>query len=227
MKKLWVLLAALTVAAGLVIASCGGGSDKNDDVLVDFETFHAELLDFNLWKNINEPGVMGLYEIVPLAIGRSDYKNAKLYPGKVLWGMYPEGVVVFVETSKSTVSHEGTSAEGNIIGIKAIAEGTVEITALDNNGHNIKHTFLVGEGQHYSPDGQWDENINPDYPSGWYPNKSSSSGYDGGGNSGSSSSYNGGGNSGSSSGYNKSSSSNNKSSSSHNGGGNNSSSGSY
>ena len=218
MKKLWVLLAALTVAAGLVIASCGGGSDKNDDVLVDFETFHAELLDFNLWKNINEPGVMGLYEIVPLAIGRSDYKNAKLYPGKVLWNMYPEGVVVFVETSKSTVSHEGTSAEGNIIGIKAIAEGTVEITALDNNGHIIEHTFLVGEGQHYSPDGQWDENIDPYYPSGWYPNKSSSSGYD----KSSSSGYNK-----SSSGNNKSSSSYNKSSSSYDGDGNNSSSSSY
>lgn len=210
MKKLWVLLAALTVAAGLVIASCGGGSDKNDDVLVDFETFHAELLDFNLWKNINEPGVMGLYEIVPLAIGRSDYKNAKLYPGKVLWNMYPEGVVVFVETSKSTVSHEGTSAEGNIIGIKAIAEGTVEITALDNNGHIIEHTFLVGEGQHYSPDGQWDENIDPYYPSGWYPNKSSSSGYNK-----------------SSSSNNKSSSSYDKSSSSYDGGENNRSSSSY
>lgn len=203
MKKLWVLLAALTVAAGLVIASCGGGSDKNDDVLIDFESFHAEMLDNNLWVTINEPGVMGLNEIVPLVIGNPDYKSTKTYPGKVLWGMYPVGVVVFVETSKSTVSHEGTAASGSIIGIKAIAEGTVEITALDNNGHSIQHNFLVGEGQHYSPDGQWDENINPDYPSGWYPNKSSSSG------------------------YNKSSSSNNKSSSSYNGGGNNSSSGSY
>ena len=210
MKKLWVLLAALTVAAGLVIASCGGGSDKDDDVLIDFESFHAEMLDNNLWVTINEPGVMGLNEIVPLVIGNPDYKSTKTYPGEVLWGMYPVGVVVFVETSKSTVSHEGTAASGSIIGIKAIAEGTVEITALDNNGHNIRHTFLVGEGQHYSPDGQWDENINPSYPSGWYPNKSSSSGYNK-----------------SSSGNNKSSSSNNKSSSSNNGGGNNSSSGSY
>lgn len=225
MKKLWVLLAALTVAAGLVIASCGGGSDKNDDVLIDFESFHAEMLDNNLWVTINEPGVMGLNEIVPLVIGNPDYKSTKTYPGEVLWGMSPVGVVVFVETSKSTVSHEGTAASGSIIGIKAIAVGTVEITALDNNGHNIEHTFLVGEGQHYSPDGQWDENINPYYPSGWYPNNSSSSGYNGSGNSGSSSGYNGGGKSGSSSGYNggnnssssgkqSSSSSNNKSSSS-------------
>ena len=219
MKKLWVLLAALTVAACLVIASCGGGSDKNDDVLVDFESFHAEMLDNNLWVTINEPGVMGLNEIVPLVIGNPDYKSTKTYPGEVLWGMYPVGVVVFVETSKSTVSHEGTAASGSIIGIKAIAEGTVVITALDNNGHSIQHTFLVGEGQHYSPDGQWDENINPYYPSGWYPNKSSSS-YNGGGNSGSSSSYNGGGNSGSSSSYDKSSSS-------YNGGGNKSSSSSH
>lgn len=223
MKKLWVLLAALTVAAGLVIASCGGGSDKNDDVLIDFESFHAEMLDNNLWVTINEPGVMGLNEIVPLVIGNPDYKSTKTYPGEVLWGMYPVGVVVFVETSKSTVSHEGTAASGSIIGIKAIAEGTVEITALDNNGHSIQHTFLVGEGQHYSPDGQWDENINPSYPSGWYPNKSSSDyNESSSGNNKSSSSYNK-----SSSGNNKSSSSNNKSSSSYNGGGNNSSSGSY
>ena len=81
MKRVVYFILAAAVLAGIIVAGCHK-SGKQDDS--DFESFEAQILDYNVWTTIHSPGVLGLDDIgVTLAIGSGDYANQQVYSGKV------------------------------------------------------------------------------------------------------------------------------------------------
>ena len=192
MKKFLILLAALAAAAGFVFVACHRSNSAEPEVPSTFPSFQAEILDLDYWTAIRTPGVMGLDEAVTLVVGKSGYEDPKYYPGDVTWSVAPVGVLVFEQvTLKTSVSQDQRSATGNIVGIRSIGEGSATVIASDAEGNILTHEFVVGNGQHYRPDGQWQDNSSSSgytnssscaYPtsssySSMYPQSSSSGGY--------------------------------------------------
>ena len=177
MKKIIILLAAMAVAAGLVFVACHR-SDSNKPETVSFLTFQADILDLDYWATIHTPGVMGIDEEATLVVGRSGYENPEYYPGDVIWNLAPAGVLIFVQaTWKTGISEDKTTATGNIVGIRSVGEGSATVTATDSSGNIISHEFVVGNGQHYRPDAEWQDSSSSAYPnssSSVFPQSSSS-----------------------------------------------------
>ena len=160
MKKFLIFLAAAVVLTGIIIVSC---HRSNPDGSGDFESFGASILDYDYWKPIHDPGIMGPGDVATLVVGKIGYEATEVFPGKVTWSISADGVLVFVQQiSKSEVAEDGLTATGNIVEIRAIGEGTVTVLAKDAAGNVIQHEFKVAEGQHYTPDGEWKE---PSYSS--------------------------------------------------------------
>ena len=177
MKKIFMLLIAMAGATGLVFVACHR-SDSNKSEPVSFQSFRAEILDLDYWATIHTPGVMGVGEEATLVVGRAGYEDSKYYPGDVTWNLAPAGVLVFVSaTWKTGISEDKATATGNIVGIRSISEGRATVTATDASGNILSHEFVVGNGQHYRPDGEWQDSSSSAYPessSSTYPKSSSS-----------------------------------------------------
>ncbi|MBO4595476.1 MAG: hypothetical protein J5632_02555 [Bacteroidales bacterium] len=156
MKKLLVIIAVVAVIAGISVSGCrrSGPAKSSSD---SFNTFNGGILDYDYWKSIKNPGVLGLDDAVTLAIGRGGYENPEVFGGKVTWTLSETGVLEFILATRSQVSGKGSKATGSIIGIKAVGSGTVTVIATDAHGNTYKHEFRVGKGQHYKPDAEWSE----------------------------------------------------------------------
>ena len=156
MKKLLVIIAVVAVIAGISVSGCrrSGPAKSSSD---SFNTFNGGILDYDYWKSIKNPGVLGLDDAVTLAIGRGGYENPEVFGGKVTWTLSETGVLEFILATRSQVSGKGSKATGSIIGIKAVGSGTVTVIATDAHGNTYKHEFRVGNGQHYKPDAEWYE----------------------------------------------------------------------
>ena len=156
MKRVVYFILAAAVLAGIIVAGCHK-SDKQDDS--DFETFEAQILDYNVWTTIHSPGVLGLDDIgVTLAIGSGDYANQQVYSGKVTWRVDPQRAIKFLPIEGySTVSEDGFSATGTRVMLKPFEEGDTCIYAEDSSGHQLSHEFRVGAGQHYTAEGGWQD----------------------------------------------------------------------
>ena len=156
MKKLLVIIAVVAVIAGISVSGCrrSGPAKSSSD---SFNTFNGGILDYDYWKSIKNPGVLGLDDAVTLAIGRGGYENPEVFGGKVTWTLSETGVLEFILATRSQVYNKGSKATGNIIGIKAVGSGTVTVIATDAHGNTYKHEFRVGNGQHYKPDAEWSE----------------------------------------------------------------------
>ena len=152
MKKIWMLIAAMAVLTGIIIVGCHR-SDSDNDNSETFEEFGATILDYDYCKHIHSPGVMGPGDEATLAVGNIGDESVNTFSGKISWSLSRTGVVAFVDVTKSTVSEDGTTATGNIVGIKAIGEGDVTVFAEDGHGNSIEHSFHVEYGQHYNPEG--------------------------------------------------------------------------
>ena len=183
MKKFWLFLSAAAVLAGIFVVGCNPSDDHDSG---DFKSFGASLLDYDYWKPVHDPGVMGPGDEATLVIGKIGYEATELYLGKVTWSLSTEGVLVFTAgTTGATVAEDGLTATGIVVGIKAVGAGTVTVIATDASGIQIWHEFEVGYGQHYRPDGGWDKSssysedysstFGEDYSSGYSDYYSSSS----------------------------------------------------
>ncbi|MBR6002645.1 MAG: hypothetical protein IK045_07260 [Bacteroidales bacterium] len=153
MKKIWIVIAALAVLTGIIVVGChrsDGGSKESQT----FEEFGATILDYDYWKNIHSPGIMGPGDEATLVVGKIGDQAGEAFSGQISWSLSRTGVVAFVDVTKSTVSEDGTTATGNIVGIKAIGEGDVTVFAEDGHGTSIEHGFHVELGQHYTPEGE-------------------------------------------------------------------------
>lgn len=155
MKRLWITLTILAVIVTGIAVACS--NEGHPAPQVDFESFQAVLLDYDYWENVKNPTVMGIGDDVTMVVARGSYVTPEVYPGEVSWTLSSEGVIKFFASAKSSVSGNGTSASGSIVGIKAVGEGTVSVTIQDAFGHTIVHNFRVGAGQHYRPGGEWDD----------------------------------------------------------------------
>ena len=163
MKKIWIFLAAVVLATGIAIVGCseknaspapapdgGGQADP-----VDFESFEAKILDYNLWKEVTNPCAIGLTDYnVALCIGKGAYSDPQSYPGEVRWTVTPEDVLKFVKpaTSTATVSEDGYMATGFPILIRPIAVGNAMIRVQDAAGNKMRLTFFVETDEHYDPE---------------------------------------------------------------------------
>ena len=156
MKKLLVIIAVVAVIAGVSVSGCRRSSPAKSSS-DSFSTFNGGILDYDYWKSIKNPGVLGLDDAVTLAIGRGGYENPEVFGGKVTWTLSETGVLEFILATRSQVSSKGSKAIGSIIGIKAVGSGTVTVIATDAHGNTYKHEFRVGSGQHYKPDAEWSE----------------------------------------------------------------------
>ena len=69
MKKLLVIIAVVAVIAGVSVSGCRRSSPAKSSS-DSFSTFNGGILDYDYWKSIKNPGVLGLDDAVTLAIGR-------------------------------------------------------------------------------------------------------------------------------------------------------------
>ena len=182
MKRVVYIILASVVLAGLILAGCRKSSNRKSKVDTNFEEFGAQILDYNLWSTIHEPGALGLLDYgVPIVIGKGDYTDPKVYPGEVSWSVDVHGVVKFLSAYDSEVSPDGYTASGSHVILKPVGEGSVYVYAEDADGNRLQHKFIVRENLHYTPD------ANPWASSGWDDwGGSSSSGWDDWGGSSSS-----------------------------------------
>ena len=203
MKRIWAIAITLAVITGISISGCNHSNPEPSPAQEGFPAFGAEILDYNFIQAIRNPGVMGLDDNAFLFVGKvgGGYTH-EVYEGKCSWSLSDGGVAKFVPvTGKSEVGADGKTASGNVVILRAIAEGYVLITVSDAFGHDLEHIFRVGKGQQYRPDAVWSDVTQQDH-------NGSSSSYSSDYNS-SSSAYSGYNSSSSKySGYNSSSSSN-------------------
>ncbi len=162
MKRVVYIILAAVVLAGLILAGCRKSNNRKSKVDTNFEEFGAQILDYNLWSTIHEPGALGLLDYgVPLVIGKGDYTDPKVYPGEVTWTLDSRGVVKFLSAYDSEVSQDGYTASGSHVILKPVSEGSVYVYAEDADGNRLEHRFVVLRNLHYTPD------TNPYASSGW------------------------------------------------------------
>ncbi len=203
MKRIWAIAITLAVITGISISGCNHSNPEPSPAQEGFPAFGAEILDYNFIQAIRNPGVMGLDDNAFLFVGKvgGGYTH-EVYEGKCSWSLSDGGVAKFVPvTGKSQVGADGKTASGNVVILRAIAEGYVLITVSDAFGHDLEHVFRVGKGQQYRPDAVWS-----DVPQQDHNGSSSSSSSDYNSSSSAYSGYNSSSSTYKSSGYNSSSS---------------------